>query len=45
MGRAIAVLVDHELRSVVEELDDGAVFRADFEAKIDGRSGSRLLGD
>jgi len=37
MGHALAVLVEHELRSVVEALGDGPVFLAELEAKIENR--------
>ncbi len=34
MGRAIATLVQYELRSVMENVDDGAVFLAEIERAV-----------
>lgn len=37
MGGAIAALVEHELRSVVADLDDGPVFLTELKAEIEKR--------
>jgi hypothetical protein len=37
MGRAIAALMQHELRSVVDDVDDGPVFLAELESGIADR--------
>ena len=37
MGGAIAALVEHELRSVAEDVDDEPVFLAELEAEIEKR--------